>query len=507
MTTNPPHPLTDQSHDLVFAPAVLEWVEDNPGTVLFERNSSRRGGGEGRLFLNPKKIITVRSYEEVLPALEELQQAVAAGLYAAGFIAYEAGYAFESVLPRDRLPDTPLLWFGLYDRPRTVSKGKNGRRKPAGRRDDPWSLQPPKLLPALSGERYAEAVGRILQLISDGDTYQVNLTFPLRMSLPGPAYRWYDFFRRTQRVAYSSFLNTGAVSILSLSPELFFRRENAKLVLRPMKGTAQRGRTLEEDKKQVAWLKESEKNRAENLMIVDLLRNDVGRIALPGGVRVRTFFEIERYETVFQATSTIEARLRRDITIPDIIRALFPSGSVTGAPKIRTMQIIRELEEVPRGVYTGSIGYFGPDRTAEFNVAIRTIVVSRNTGNAVMGVGSGVVHDSDPTAEYRECLLKARFVTERPEEFQLLETLRWDPGKGFFLMPFHMRRLKESASYFGFQCDKWYIRDVLEQARKSLAKKKHPMRIRLLMHRNGHLEVETKVLRPLPAVPAVRVSE
>lgn len=492
---------SDRAHDLVFSSSVLEWVDAHPGSVLLESNVP---GGGGRLYSDPRRLILARSMEEVPSALEELDRSIANGFHAAGFLSYEAGHAFEQVLPGDRLPSVPLIWFGVYGPPRIVRKGEGkGMKKP---RAVGKTMNPQEPAPLISEVEYASAVREILRLIAAGDTYQVNFTFLLRLTLPGPPALWYDALRRAQRVRYSAFVNTGDHRIMSLSPELLFRRKGRTLTLRPMKGTAPRGRTVEEDEHQIQWLNNSQKNRAENLMIVDLLRNDAGRIAVPGGVRVKKFFQIEKYETVFQATSTIEARLRPDVTISGLLRAVFPSGSVTGAPKIRTMQIIHDLEKNPRGVYTGSIGYFAPDRTAELNVAIRTLVVEAKTGDAQMGVGSGIVHDSDPAAEYCECLLKARFVSEPAGEFQLMETIRWDPGRGWFLLSFHKRRLRSSAVYFGFAYDGIVVDRALRGLERSLARSRRPMRVRLLLHRNGFVEAKAKILHPLSAHPGVKLS-
>ncbi|MEK6571444.1 MAG: bifunctional anthranilate synthase component I family protein/class IV aminotransferase, partial [Bacteroidota bacterium] len=245
--------------------------------------------------------------------------------------------------------------------------------------------------------------------------------------------------------------------ILCLSPELFFRYKDGTIVTKPMKGTAQRGKTLEEDLQQASWLRHDEKNRAENLMIVDLLRNDLGRICEIGTVNVEELFSVEKYQTLFQMTSTISGRVKNGTTYLEILRSLFPSGSVTGAPKIRSMRIIHELEESPRGVYTGAIGYFSPANEAVFNVAIRTIVIRGNTGE--MGVGSGIVFDSVPEDEYSECELKGQFLTVPYGEFELLETMLWDNGYPFLAR--HLKRLNESAQYFDYVCDVENLREQL----------------------------------------------
>jgi len=490
----------------MFGLPVLKWVDRHPGTVLLESGLAGSGNKAGFLFANPVKIIRADALEDVMPALHEVESVVNKGAYVAGFLAYEAGYAFERALPSVRHPEVPLVWFGVYETPvvldhqrRKLSGGtarvklspgsQNGLRSKLDRRIP---------VPGFSGEQHAAAVERIQQYITAGDTYQVNLTFPLSFALSdndAPS-AWYEALRRSQRVPYSAFINTQEFAVLSVSPELFFRKEGSRLTLKPMKGTAPRGRNLAEDVERRTWLQESEKDRAENLMIVDLLRNDAGHLAVPGSVKVRSFFDIERYETVFQATTTIQASLRKGVRIPELVRALFPSGSVTGAPKIRTMQLIHELEPVPRGVYTGAIGFFSPNGKAVFSVAIRTATLNKRTGQAVVGVGSGVVHDSDVHGEYEECLLKAKFLTETSEEFRLIETILLRPDRGWFLLPLHLKRLRESAQYFGFR----YPRDTITMKLKEASSRKisagSPLRVRILLSRDGSIEFQKTTLEP-----------
>ncbi|MEX2116451.1 MAG: aminodeoxychorismate synthase component I [Bacteroidota bacterium] len=492
--------------------AILGVVNNHPGSILLESNAPSKGR-QGYLFTDPQRIIVVSEYSDVLPALRDVEQGVSDGLFAAGFVSYEAGLAFEDQLPKDRLPKVPLVWFGLYKRPaRFDQSGKTvtwGGVRPPGRRPkkrNEMLSAPGMFQPYITQELHAESVERIQRYIAEGDTYQVNFTFPLTMNYPGSPADWYDTLRRSQRVAYSAFINTGSHCILSVSPELFFRRQGSQLILKPMKGTAPRGRTEEEDRRQKEWLGQSNKNRAENLMIVDLLRNDAGRIARPGSVRVRKYYEIERYETVFQATSTIEARLRPDVGIPQLFQALFPSGSVTGAPKIRTMQIIRELETTPRGVYTGSIGFIAPSNTAVFSVAIRTAVIDKGSGQAVVGVGSGVVHDSELFGEYEECLLKGRFLLESRGTFQLIETMLWTSDRGWSLLPLHLKRLWSSARYFGFAYDVTSVRQTLANFSKGSMKKKGPMRARLLLDRLGNVTLSGSRLEDLPKETQVRMA-
>jgi len=403
-------------------PEILDWVLQQPHAVLLE--TSRPGGDERRsyIFLHPLRVLQCTHLSEVSECLHLLQQYLGQGYYAAGFLSYEAGYAFEKRLTSPAASALPLVRFGIFPAPWVYNHhddcwemGEAEIHKlalPAAPQRNAGQFHPTlNLSPSLAAADYHRAIGAIKTHIARGDTYQVNFTFKVKFPFAGAPAALYQQLRARQRVGYGALLRWDEHTALSFSPELFFRVHDRDITLKPMKGTAPRGLTPEEDDRERQSLLHSEKNRAENLMIVDLLRNDVGRIAMTGSVRVMRFFELEKYETVWQATSTITAKLRPQITVLDLMRSLFPCGSVTGAPKIRTMQIIRALEQEPRGVYCGSIGFFAPGlRQAIFNVAIRTVVLDHARGAGEMGVGSGVVWDSDPAAEYRECLLKARFL-------------------------------------------------------------------------------------------------
>ncbi len=495
-----------------FSPNVLHWIEREPNTVLLE--TTRVAGLEDRslLFAQPRHVIECRRPEAVNAGLEEIEQALRDGYYVAGFLAYEAGYAFEKALALPCVAATPLLWFGVYEEPiiynhlsRSFECGRPRAERLAEQLaeikfEEAIGFSPQ---PAMTEEEYREAIAAIKAYIAAGDTYQVNFTFKLRFPFHGSAAARYHRLRRAQRVSYSAFLSLPERYILSLSPELFFRWEDRQLTLKPMKGTARRGRNLEEDELQKRALLHSEKNRAENLMIVDLLRNDAGRIAETGSVYVPRFFDIEKYETVLQATSTITANLRANTTIADLLRSLFPCGSITGAPKIRTVQIIHELEKEPRGVYTGAIGYFTPHRKTVFNVAIRTVVLDRESGVGEMGIGSGVVWDSVAEAEYRECLLKARFLTESPDGFQIFETLRWDNAHGYGLLQEHLHRLRSSAEYFGFRYDENVVRGILQKLAQQMQQSSNRIqafRVRLTLDQAGNCEVEHAPLEALAAI-------
>ncbi|MDQ3606465.1 MAG: aminodeoxychorismate synthase component I, partial [Gemmatimonadota bacterium] len=346
---------------------------------------------------------------------------------------------------------------------------------------------------------YRASIERIREWIAAGDSYQVNYTLRLRAPFRGDDLALYSRLCRAAGAAYCAYLRIPAFSILSASPELFFRWAAGELELRPMKGTRPRGRWPAEDHALAAELLASAKERAENLMIVDLLRNDAGRISRFGSVEVPRLFEVERYPTVHQLTSTVRSRTQPGATLTEVLRALFPSGSITGAPKVRTMQIIRTLEETPRGVYTGAIGFVSPGE-AVFNVAIRTLVFDHASAEVELGVGGGITYDSEAEAEYRECFAKAAFVRHPPSEFDLLETMLYEPGAGLFLLDEHLARLRASAEYFGFLFDEESIRRRL--TRGVAGAPGEVLRVRLLLSRRGEIRLECRTLPPAPPTPA-----
>jgi len=343
-------------------------------------------------------------------ALERIDQSTRReGLHAAGWLGYEAGFGLLPKLAALALPPpaVPALWFGLYRRREALAPAEaEARLRDAAA---PGGFAVRGLRPNMDAAAYRSALARIQARIAAGDTYQVNYTLKQTFALDGAPAALYLALRERQATALSAFVQTAGHSVLSLSPELFFRKQGGRLTLRPMKGTAPRGATPEEDEAWAARLRLDEKSRAENLMIVDLIRSDVGRIARIGTVRVPALFEVERYATLHQMVSVVEAEVDPELSLAVLMASLFPSGSVTGAPKLRTMELIHQLEREPRGVYTGAIGFVSPDGDACFNVAIRTIVVDAG-GRGEMGIGSGVVADSDSDAEYRECLLKGEFL-------------------------------------------------------------------------------------------------
>jgi para-aminobenzoate synthetase/4-amino-4-deoxychorismate lyase len=444
-------------------------------------------GGDAWLFENPLEIVSCDEPDGVPAALDRVAAAGRDGLHAAGFLAYELGYLLEPklapLLPPDRRQ--PLIWMGLFGEPLRLDREGIDLFLDTQSTGDPHSVE--ALDQTVERTHYLEAIGRVRDYIAAGDVYQINYTFHHRFRLTGDPVSLYRDLRRRQPVAHGALLRGPDWHLLSLSPELFVDIRNGHATARPMKGTAKRGATPAEDAGIAAWLRADEKSQAENLMITDLLRNDLSRIALIGSVHVPDLFTVETYPTVHQMTSTVEARLRPGAGFREVVKGLFPCGSVTGAPKIRAMEIIRELEAGPRGPYCGSVGMVAPNGDLRFNVAIRTLFVDSG-GAGEMGIGSGIVHDSDPAAEYEECLLKAHFLTAPHEGFQLIETMRWSDFEGFYLLERHLARLENSARFFGIPFDSAMVRLRLAEAVRGLRGRQ---RVRLLLDRDGAVTVAT----------------
>ena len=435
---------------------------------------------------SPVDVLEAWRAGEVLPTLAAVERAVETGLYAAGFIAYEAAAAFDPALDVHSSGQTPLAWFALFRDMRPEECLSAAGEFQLG----VWQ-------PSLGRQQYDEAIDRIRDYIARGDTYQVNYTFRLRAPFRGDPWPLFARLCRAQQARYAAYIDTGKQVICSASPELFFRLDGQQLLTRPMKGTAARGRSGREDALQREALTASAKERAENAMIVDMMRNDLGRVARRGSVRVLSAFDVEKYPTVFQMTSTVAAQTSASLV--DILRALFPAASITGAPKVRTMQIIRQLEPEPRGVYTGCVGYLAPKRRAQFNVAIRTVTIDRAAGQAEFGVGGGIVWDSTTAREYAECRVKAEVLTVHVPQFELLETLLHEAAEGYFLLEKHLRRLGESAAYFDFPLDATAVRACLDEHARGLGTGRHRVRLRLSC--SGQCSVAST---PLPAQDAAR---
>jgi para-aminobenzoate synthetase/4-amino-4-deoxychorismate lyase len=394
------------------------------------------------------------------------------------------------------MSELPLAWFALFeDREATLLP------EPRGSASSPPAPSAPAggWLPSVDRPAYDAAIAEIHERIAAGDTYQVNHTLRLRSTVAGDERGLYRDLCFSQRGAYGAYLNAGRYRVCSASPELFFELDGGRLTTRPMKGTAPRGRWPAEDEEIAARLIASVKDRAENAMIVDLLRNDLGRVSRPGSVSWSEVFAAERYETVWQLTSTVSSELAPGTGLAEAFRALFPSGSVTGAPKVRSMQIIAGLEDSPRGVYCGAVGLLAPpDRgpAARFNVAIRTVTVDGESGLAEYGVGGGITWDSRAGSEYEEAVAKARVLTDRRPGFELLETLLHEPGSGLRRLERHLERLRGSAAYFGFAYDERAVREALDA--EAAAAGDRPTRVRLLLDRAGRI---TTASMPLAAGP------
>lgn len=461
------------------------------GFVLLDNSTGPTA--QSLLFEKPQYIIRADAPDEVADALAQLRKAMAAGRHAAGFFSYELGYVLEpklaSLLPAKR--KVPLLWFGVYAEPRSMTSADVQNWLTTEAIGNP-SLG--ALAHSWDSTAYLERFEEVQNKIRSGDIYQLNLTFKAKFNLQGSPLALYRDLRLKQRVAYGGLVDTGDVTILSSSPELFIEQDGRIIETRPMKGTAPRAGTEADDEVVRQALAADIKSRAENLMIVDLMRNDLGRIAELGSVSVTDLFTVETFKTLHQMTSGVRAVLKDDITIDDVLRAIFPPGSITGAPKIRAMELIRALETDPRGVYCGAIGYFAPDGEVLLNVAIRTAVIDR-AGAGEMGIGSGVVADSDGNKEYAECLLKMKFLTDPVRHFELIETMLYDGAKGIWLRDGHMQRLANSARYFAFAYDEARARDAIDAAIADAGDSR--LRVRLLLDEDGKVTVTTAP-QPLP---------
>jgi len=438
-------------------------------------SDGRDSGDRWQLYRVPLAILQARRPEEVLPLIGEISRQTQAGRVAVGWIAYEAAPAFDPALVVRPPGPVPLAWFAIF------AGGEEACAPPmpgtAAAYEPAWRGAP-------TPELYRRAVARIHGHIAAGDTYQVNYTYRLRAPWAGDPGERFAALARAQRSRYAAWIDAGEFAVLSASPELCFRLEGDLLTCRPMKGTAARGPSAAEDRRQAADLRASEKERAENVMIVDMVRNDLGRIARPGTVCVPRLWQTERYPTLWQMTSTVTAET--GAPLDEILRALFPSASITGAPKVRTMQLIAELERTPRGIYTGCVGVLGPGRRGWMNVAIRTLVVDRRRAQAEYGTGSGIVWDARAAAEFDECRTKTLVLGGAPPPFQLIETLAWDPGTGLLLLERHLNRLAASAEYFGFVCDVGVVRRRLAEATRGL---RRPHRVRLLLDERGGIAI------------------
>jgi len=431
-------------------------------------------------FRSPLQVLEVRDPADIRPTLRSLEAEVEnRGLWAAGFLSYEASRAFDPACVTLPETDFPLLWFGLYEKPDIIDLPPTT-----------GDLRRPHWSPAITLQSFTENIRAIKDHIARGESYQVNVTFPLHADFQQDPWPFFRHLVHGQKAGYAAYIDTGRWAVCSASPELFFERNGRHVLTRPMKGTAPRGRTLCEDRIQAETLCSSEKNRAENLMILDMIRNDLGRLG--SAVQVPELFALEKYPTVWQMTSSAE--VHTEASLESLFTALFPCASITGAPKYRTMDIIAALERRPRRLYTGTIGMIAPGRRARFSVAIRTAVIDKAEGIGEYGVGAGITWNSDAEEEYRECLQKARILERAMPPFSLLETLLWTPEKGYSLLQEHLERMASSAAYFDRPWDKDEILNALERCAAGLPA--HPHKVRLLLNENGSPACQPS---PLPA--------
>ena len=478
-----------------------------PSAMILLDDARPQGASHARLYRDPLKVVVARRPEEVAPALARLEELRAAGHELAGYMAYEAGLALEGRLDPLAAARTgamgPLLWFGAFAGYETMASTDVPAWLAAQGGTGPAQVGPVE--PQLSPGGYMANFAALQEAIAAGDIYQANLTFPLAGSYRGDPLALYAALRPAAGAGYGGVVFDGSHWLLSLSPELFFAEKHGAAMAKPMKGTRPRGRDAAEDAALARELIESDKERAENLMIVDLLRNDLSRVAEAGSVKVEKLFAVESYPTVHTMTTTIRARLQPGKGAADMLRALFPCGSVTGAPKIRAMELIDRIERDARGPYCGAIGRIDSTGDSAFNVAIRTLrltPVEGGQGKAVLGVGSAIVADSEALAEWRECLVKGGFVRLHAGASDLIETMRFTPDHGIALLELHLERIKASAAELGFAFDRHAVRNAIQAL---CFEADRPAKVRLLASRGGAYSLELAELPdPLPnPVPCV----
>ncbi|HWS84145.1 MAG TPA: aminodeoxychorismate synthase component I [Ktedonobacteraceae bacterium] len=484
--------------------------QSKENVVFLESAQNDRNNIYSFLFIDPIQILQIHRVSELADLLTSIPRYVQQGYYLAGYFAYECGYHIEKLGLLDYHSEKrPLAWFGVYPQP-IIYNHTSGKLQGVSELDgvtvtphisqDETTPRLDNMHFDLDEAEYGENIHKIKEYICAGDVYQINFTGRYQFTFDGSPVSLYKALKSKQRVSYGAYIRAAEQDILCLSPELFFCIKGQQIIARPMKGTMPRGRTQLEDQRVAESLSRDSKNRAENVMIIDLLRNDLGRLCQVSSVTVPKLFTIEKYDTLFHMTSTVEGTLQEDMDYSQIFRSLFPCGSVTGAPKIRAMEIIKQLENSPRGVYTGSIGYFAPHSTravrAMFNVAIRTVVLENGRGE--MGVGSGIIYDSLASNEYAECTVKAHFLTRTtPVEFDILEAILWN--NGYQRLDKHLQRIADSANYFQYPYDQASIHSILTQLSANLVVgQKYKVRLRL--SRTGQWYSEAIQIQQAPRI-------
>lgn len=437
-------------------------------------------------FVDPITIYQAKTIGDVIPILHKVEKAVEQGYYAAGFLAYEAAPAFDAsyqVFQADHA--FPFVYFAIFEKPSSL---KDYASKQSYYLSD-WEFRS-------NYDSYQVGIKNVKQAIERGDTYQINYTTHMEAEFSGDPYKFYQQLKQNQQANYSAYFSFDNYHVLSASPELFFHVKNGKITTKPMKGTAARGLWYEQDQQLKQTLYDSEKERAENLMIVDLLRNDVGKIATLGSVKVEKLLEVETYPTVHQMTSTVTANIKQGIGLVDWFQALFPCGSITGAPKVKTMEYIASFEQSPRGIYCGAIGYITPNQEAIFNVPIRTVVIDQARQQATYGVGSGITWDSSVKNEFKELQTKAKLLTEKRPSFELLETMLLTEGN-FFIASYHMKRLANSAAYFNSPFSQKKVQSALAEVKQT--RQTGNYKVRLLLDKQGMVHTHVDPLTPSPS--------
>ncbi len=506
-----------QDADLV---KLLNFLSQQNEFVFLDTSRPDHENVESLLFLTPVDRLICKEGDNLEKYLAALQDRLTSGFYLAGWIGYEFGAMLEGragakyhPYPNVGEQKRVIADLGVFLKPYRFDHYTGENNFPCGAENEESEITTggyaiKDLRPNMSKEEFLEGLEKVREYIAAGDTYQVNYTLKLLFAFEGSAASLYSVLRKNQSVAYGAYIRNGDERILSFSPELFFRKKGDEIIVRPMKGTAPKGRNREEEQQNSHELHHDGKNRSENVMIVDLLRNDLARLMHGHGesrVHVESLFDVESYESLLQMTSTIKARstaaAMSNLYLTELFRALFPCGSITGAPKIRTMQIIEELEKDRRGVYTGAIGYFSPKGTAVFNVPIRTLRLQKNFGE--MGIGAGITHDSIPEDEWEESLLKGRFLTHSQPEFQLLETILWRPDSGYWLLEEHLMRLAGAAEFFKFSCDLVKIRSRL--GCEGAALNRSCYRVRLVLAKDGEIAL-TSIPCDAPGLTALLTS-
>ncbi len=461
-------------------------------SLFLENNQTLKNSQAAYFYEDPAYIIEANDAGEIRDALDRIKKALDENFHVAGWISYEAGLYFEEKLKpyMPEKPDVPFIYMGVFEQRKVIDATSADSHWRAFENKSSYSLE--KIELSQDGGSYQKSFDKIKNYLKSGDIYQVNYTQKVSFDFEGSTKALYADLRNAQQVEYAAFFETDDFTVLSLSPELFIRKSGNKITTKPMKGTIKRGRTPDEDVILSEVLLKSEKERAEHLMIVDLLRNDLSKFAVPSSVNVKSLYDVEKYQTLFTMTSTIVAKVEAGLSPVDILVSVFPCGSVTGAPKIRAQQIISELENRQRGVYTGAIGYFTPEGDMCFSVPIRTISINRH-GKADLGVGGAIVADSIAEDEYDECKLKAKFVTGKYPRFDLIETMKWTSDKGILGFDQHMKRLARSADYFSFFYDEKNIRKELLDHVKHVSKTTGCVqKIRLLLSKSGNTSITSE---------------